>query len=273
NPAIRYVSDVALDLPVTIDDGTRKYIYGLGLAYTVSGSALKIYHLDRLSSVRVLTDIAGAITDEYRADEWGVPMQHVGSSPQPFGFTGEPVDATSLMYLRARYYSPGLARFTSRDAWPGLVTILQTLNRFSYVSDNPVMYRDPSGHAALDILDLGFGPAKTDQRPAPPPPPRNVWEPEYCDFNVTAGALGVVTLGYMWDDSGGHFYLGGGIGLGASAAITCSADSISPGWNYGIQGSYVISYQGGGTLPENVNYHEWGLGWPPGGAVTFFHVW
>jgi hypothetical protein len=32
---IRYVSDVNRSLPVTIDDGPHKYVYGLGLAYAV----------------------------------------------------------------------------------------------------------------------------------------------------------------------------------------------------------------------------------------------
>lgn len=51
NPAIRYVSDVGSPLPVTIDDGTRKYVWGLGLAYAVQGSTIEVYHADRLSSV------------------------------------------------------------------------------------------------------------------------------------------------------------------------------------------------------------------------------
>jgi len=57
---IRYVSDVNRTLPVTIDDGTRKYVYGLGLAYAVSGSAIEVYHTDRLGSVRAITDATGA---------------------------------------------------------------------------------------------------------------------------------------------------------------------------------------------------------------------
>jgi YD repeat-containing protein len=63
NPAIRSVSDVNTGLPVTLDDGTRKYVWGLGLAYAVSGSTLEIYHTDRLSSVRAITDATGAVSD------------------------------------------------------------------------------------------------------------------------------------------------------------------------------------------------------------------
>jgi hypothetical protein len=45
------VSDLAAEPPVTLDDGTRKYVWGLGLAYTVDGSSVEIYHADRLGSV------------------------------------------------------------------------------------------------------------------------------------------------------------------------------------------------------------------------------
>jgi RHS repeat-associated protein len=157
NPATQYVSDAIGGLPVTIDDGTRKYVYGLGLAYAVTSSSIEVYHTDRLGSVRALTDGSGSVTGTYRTDEWGVPTGSTGGSTQPFGFTGEPSDGTGLTYLRARYYDPELARFTSRDVWPGSPAIPQTLDRYSYVANNPTTRVDPSGHCGVDIFaDLGF---------------------------------------------------------------------------------------------------------------------
>ncbi len=59
----------------------------------------------------------------------------------PFGFAGEYRDAESgYVYLRARYYDPGLMRFVSRDN-AGM------FNRYGYCATNPVMLFDPSGHA------------------------------------------------------------------------------------------------------------------------------
>ena len=69
-PVTRYVTDLASSLPVTIDDGSRKYVWGIGLAYAVSGSAIEVYHTDRLGSVRAITDASGAITATYRTDEF-----------------------------------------------------------------------------------------------------------------------------------------------------------------------------------------------------------
>jgi RHS repeat-associated protein len=117
----RYVSDINTGLPVTIDDGVRKYVWGQGLAYAVSGTTLEVYHTDRLGSVRAITDAAGAVTATYRTDEFGIPTATTSTSSQPFAFTGEPRDGTGLSYLRARYYEPSLGRFLSRDTWPGHV--------------------------------------------------------------------------------------------------------------------------------------------------------
>lgn len=142
---IRYVSDIDRGLPVTIDDGTRKYVYGLGIVYAVAGSTIEVYHPDRLGSVRAITDAAGAVTATYRTDEWGNPTTSTGSSTQPFRFTGESQDATGLVYLRARYYDPTLGRLVSRDRWPGSKRSPQSLNRFAYAQNNSTTRNDPSG--------------------------------------------------------------------------------------------------------------------------------
>jgi RHS repeat-associated protein len=148
NPAIRYVSDVNQTLPVTLDDGTRKYVYGLGLAFNVAGSSLEIYHADRLGSIRLLTNASGTITATYRSDEYGILAASSGSSQQPFGFTGQPRDLTGLSYLRARYYDPSLGRLMSRDTFHGFPVMSASLNRCSYVENNPATLVDPTGHSS-----------------------------------------------------------------------------------------------------------------------------
>jgi RHS repeat-associated protein len=159
DPAIRYVSDIAGGLPITIADGDRKYVYGAGLAYAVSGSDVEIFHNDGLGSIRAITDASGTVTSTQRTDEWGIQVASTGTSSQPFGFTGEPRDGTGLTYLRARYYDPELGRFLSRDTWPGIPSSPITLNRYAYAYDNPTTQTDPSGHfvdAIVDILSLAY---------------------------------------------------------------------------------------------------------------------
>jgi len=41
-PLIRSVTDPAAGLPVTLDDGSRTYVWGFGLAYAVAGSSIEV---------------------------------------------------------------------------------------------------------------------------------------------------------------------------------------------------------------------------------------
>ena len=78
-----YIHDVAGGLPMVLEDGARKYVYGAGLAYTVAGSSLQVYHTDGLGSVRAITDSLGAVVEAYRTDEFGAPYETKGKLNQP----------------------------------------------------------------------------------------------------------------------------------------------------------------------------------------------
>lgn len=51
-----------------------------------------------------------------------------------------------LYYLNARYYDPKIARFLSEDTYRGDPNDPLSLNLYSYVSNNPIRYYDPTGH-------------------------------------------------------------------------------------------------------------------------------
>jgi RHS repeat-associated protein len=157
-PALELVNDVDTGLPVVLDDGERRSVWGpTGLAYTVDGSAIEVAHADRLGSIRTLTDGSGSVVATGRTDEFGIPTAATGSTDAPYGYTGEPIDGSGLVHLRARHYDPTLGRFLTRDTWGGDPLTAQTLNRYSYVSNDPLTQRDPSGHCGVDVaLDVGF---------------------------------------------------------------------------------------------------------------------
>jgi RHS repeat-associated protein len=76
-------------------------------------------------------------------------MFTTGSMNNDFRFTGEQVDPeTGLIYLRARYYEPETGRFISKDPFTGFASVPSSLNRYTYVKNNPVLYTDPSGKVA-----------------------------------------------------------------------------------------------------------------------------
>ncbi len=148
--ATSYVYDVNTTLPNVLTDGTLKYVDGLSLAYAGDSSGtVQVYHADGLSSVRALTDGSGTVIQTYQTDPFGVPTQTQGSSTQPFQFTGQQRDGNGLIYLRARYDDPAIGRFMSRDVLPGRLAAPQTLNRYAYATNNPVVQVDPSGQEGV----------------------------------------------------------------------------------------------------------------------------
>ena len=50
-----YLYDVNGGLPTLLEDGAIRYVWGLGLAYATIGTALSVYHVDGLGSVRAIT--------------------------------------------------------------------------------------------------------------------------------------------------------------------------------------------------------------------------
>ena len=69
---------------------------------------------------------------------YGDPFGGSGTTQTGFGFTGEQTDASGLVYLRARYYVPGLGVFPSLDP-------VEEGNRYGYVGADVVNRVDPSG--------------------------------------------------------------------------------------------------------------------------------
>jgi len=60
------------------------------------------------------------------------------------------------MYYGARYYDAALGRFISADTIVPNPYNPQALNRYSYVYNNPLRYKDPSGKAPWDVVDIIF---------------------------------------------------------------------------------------------------------------------
>ncbi len=93
------------------------------------------------------------------ADTWGAasPSQLPRTWPTPRGYTGhEQLDNFGLVHMNGRIYDPKLGRFLSADPFVQDVGDLQSLNRYSYVRNNPLSYTDPTGyfyHSSGGFLD------------------------------------------------------------------------------------------------------------------------
>src|SRR3990172_8180834 len=114
-----YDWDVAAGIPVVLDDGENRYVYGLGLISMEDGSQVQTYFLrDGLGSTMALTDDQGDVVGTYEYDVFGAMRAHTGDETE-FSFTGEQNDPNGLEYLRARYYDGETGRFLSRDPLSG----------------------------------------------------------------------------------------------------------------------------------------------------------
>ncbi|MCW5874154.1 MAG: hypothetical protein KIS88_05860 [Anaerolineales bacterium] len=117
---------------------------------------IKYLLTDHLGSVSAVLDDTGAMLSQQRYTPYGETRFEIGITETDFGYTGQRVLAgTGLMDYNARFYAPGLGRWTQPDSIVPGVSNPQNLNRFSYVLNNPINFVDPSGHcpSGLRLLD------------------------------------------------------------------------------------------------------------------------
>ncbi|MFS1513643.1 S8 family serine peptidase [Chengkuizengella sp. SCS-71B] len=109
--------------------------------------------------VKVIADDGSKdVLKEYDYDIWGNVLSETSHETKtfdnPFQYTGEIYDEESgLIYLRARYYDPSMGRFITEDTYEGTISNPLSMNLYTYVSNNPLKYIDPSGHSAV----CGYG--------------------------------------------------------------------------------------------------------------------
>lgn len=112
--------------------------------------------------------------DQMRYTPFGAHRDAAASLQTDDRFTGQTWDAaTGLYFYGARYYDPALGRFVQPDSVVPRPFDPQSLNRYSYTSNNPVGRIDPTGHSDEDF----FGPGPVcylPKRPFEPgPSPRH----------------------------------------------------------------------------------------------------
>jgi RHS repeat-associated protein len=133
-------------LPVLESDTVNTYLYGIGdlplEQINNTTGAVSYLHHDQLGSTRILTNTTGSITATQNYDPYGKPTLTTGT-PSPLGYTGQYTDTdTGFLYLRARYYDPTTAQFTTID--PLLATTGQA---YAYAANNPTNTVDPTGRS------------------------------------------------------------------------------------------------------------------------------
>jgi RHS repeat-associated protein len=107
---------------------------------------------DHLGSVSVATNATGGYVNgspqqqQQLFDPWGKIRSGTLTSTTTLNYTGQKLDATGLLFYNARYYDPNIAKFTSPDNIVPKIQAPPSLNRYTYVDNNPVKFNDPTGH-------------------------------------------------------------------------------------------------------------------------------
>ena len=121
------------------------------------------YVRDHLGTTRMITDQAGNVCYDADYFPWG-GEQHVYANgcPQNYKFSGKERDPDmGSDYFGARFYKYTMARFYSPDPLGGSLGDPQTLNRYTYVRNNPLRFTDPTGlYICADSSDCS---SKQDQ--------------------------------------------------------------------------------------------------------------
>ncbi|MEK4297356.1 RHS repeat domain-containing protein [Paenibacillus sp. FSL R5-0914] len=94
-----------------------------------------------------ILDTNGNVVNSYSYDSWGNITNQTEGISNSFKYAGEIYDEeTGLYYLRARYYDPSIGRFINEDTYEGQINNPLSLNLYTYATNNPLMYIDPTGN-------------------------------------------------------------------------------------------------------------------------------
>lgn len=152
---------------------TGRNIYGTNLLMRKAGSDTLYYMYNGHADVNALIDATtGVVRASYYYDAFGnvqeqkyytangeETSQKINNNITYAGYQYD--DETGLYYLNARMYDPKIARFLQEDTYRGDLNDSLSLNLYTYCSNNPIMYWDPTGHKAKGVV-LKLGSTGTD---------------------------------------------------------------------------------------------------------------
>jgi RHS repeat-associated protein len=132
---------------------TSYYYFGAQRVAMRTGSTVYWLQGDNLGSASLTTNITGSVVSEQRYYPFGETRWVSGTMVTDRTFTGvrqeSPGTVGSLADMNAREYSTLLGRFLSADSIVPRPGNPQSLNRFSYAGNSPLVRIDPNGHSDI----------------------------------------------------------------------------------------------------------------------------
>ena len=227
------------------------YIYAGSqrVALKKSGGAVEYFLPDHLGGTHRIADSGGNVVRTTSYQPYGSVYQSFGSEDDDHKFTGQRLDdTTGLYYYGARYYDPGVGRFVTPDTVIQAPYDPQTLNRYVYCRNNPIIFIDPSGHSSYGdaLLKRYVGFAINTYAMA-----AMVATSIYCPATALYWSAAIQALNggiqaALNDDDAGTIAQSAAIGLGSGLAAGYVGGSLG-----GIVGSYTNGFIGavvGGSI-------------------------
>jgi RHS repeat-associated protein len=177
---------------------SKEYIYnGTHILAEVASGAITYHHPDHLSD-RADTDASGNTVARFGNAPFGESWYGAGSAKWKFT-TYERNSESGLDYAQFRNYSSSFGRFLSADFLGGQTSAPQSLNRYSYSTNDPVNSLDPLG--LLTVCATPY------------------WGTEYSDGHVEI-LFGATVC---WNLSN---FVGGGAGGGAGGGFQAALNAL-----------------------------------------------
>lgn len=118
---------------------------------------LKFYHNDHLGSASLVTNESGTVLRKQSYMPYGEDRVVSPNNFNPkYQFTFKEKEASGFYDYGARLYNPATGTWLSADT-----KSTDGLNRYSYVTNNPLKFVDPTGHEKIRIVVQNYIPDKT----------------------------------------------------------------------------------------------------------------
>ena len=145
------------DAPILDTDASgiiESYVRGAAGLVEQRAGATRFPLSDAHGDVTAIADTDGTVASRHSYDPWG---EQLSGHELQFGWLGaiglRTDSAAALSQMGVRSYVPGLGRFATEDPIIGYYGVGQSVNRFTYVWNDPVNRYDPMG---LGPCVLGF---------------------------------------------------------------------------------------------------------------------
>ena len=129
------------------------YLNGVRIAAVLPSGKAFYYLTDQVDSVKVVVSDSGMPVSRMEYLPFGDTWFQEGDLSHNPKYNSQELDKeTGYYFYNARHYDAGMSRFVTPDTVIDGEMSTQGWNRYAYCHNNPVLYKDPSGHFILGAV-------------------------------------------------------------------------------------------------------------------------